>query len=241
MKIFCVRIGEKYGPEYEEYLERKLPEYDFVWIRKPFMKGVALQWNKMQVMGMDIDEPVVVMDIDIILTGNYKEIFDYPINRGQFLAMPGWWRRLGADQWKINGGFFKYYPSDMNYLYNIFVSNPKMWQQKFIKDGTTAGPVNGEQHFVEMGVKDANMELIILPNSWFTRWATPDVVERPLRYEGGSYEDWQYEITKLYKEKTGNDYLYMDGEFHPDIKFIHFTNSLNKPHNWEDYKYFVDE
>ena len=29
MKILAVRIGEKYGPEYETYLEKKLPEYDF--------------------------------------------------------------------------------------------------------------------------------------------------------------------------------------------------------------------
>ena len=33
MKIFAVRIGERYGPEYEKYLEAKLPEYDFHWIR----------------------------------------------------------------------------------------------------------------------------------------------------------------------------------------------------------------
>jgi len=28
----------------------------------------------------------------------------------------------------------------------------------------------------------------------------------------------------------------MGGEFHPDIKFVHFTHRNNKPHEWEDYK-----
>ena len=38
-----------------------------------------------------------------------------------------------------------------------------------------------------------------------------------------------------YNKITGNDYIYLGGEFHEDIKFVHFTHSLNKPHLWEDY------
>ena len=38
MKILCVRIGDKYGPEYETYLEKKLPECEFIWIREPYDK-----------------------------------------------------------------------------------------------------------------------------------------------------------------------------------------------------------
>ena len=34
MKILAVRIGDKYGPEYETYLERKLP-FEFIWVREP--------------------------------------------------------------------------------------------------------------------------------------------------------------------------------------------------------------
>ena len=47
MKILAVRIGNKYGPEYEEYLEGKLPQHEFVWIREPYHPEVKLQWNKM--------------------------------------------------------------------------------------------------------------------------------------------------------------------------------------------------
>ena len=30
MKIVAVRIGDKYGPEYEKYLESKLPQHEFI-------------------------------------------------------------------------------------------------------------------------------------------------------------------------------------------------------------------
>jgi len=60
MKILAVRIGDKYGPQYEKYLESKLPNYDFIWVREPINDKVLLQWNKMQGMNLDIDEPICV-------------------------------------------------------------------------------------------------------------------------------------------------------------------------------------
>ena len=92
MKIFAVRIGDRYGPEYEQYLQDKLPEYDFHWIHEPIQKDILMQWNKMSVMNMDIDEPVVVMDIDVLLINDYKELFEFPVKKGEFVSIPGWWR-----------------------------------------------------------------------------------------------------------------------------------------------------
>ena len=222
MKIFAVRIGTKYGPEYETYLEKRLPEYDFHWIREPYHKEVELQWNKMWVMSLDIDEPVCVMDIDVLLVNDYKKIFEYPVERGEFLAMPGWWRDTKREGYNINGGFFKYHPIDCNYIYEKFMSDINYWQQYYIKNGVTKGPVNGEQYFVEDCVK-RKLKLKLLPNEWFTRW------------ESNTNDNWQGQITTKYRKITGNDYIYLGGEFHPDIKFVHFTHSLNKPHEWKDY------
>ena len=112
MKIIAVRIGEKYGIEYEKYLEKKLSQHEFVWIREPYHPEVKLQWNKMWGMQLDLDEPICVMDIDILLTNDYNEVFDFPVKRGQFAAMPGWWRDRKKHPFMINGGFFKYYPKD---------------------------------------------------------------------------------------------------------------------------------
>ena len=66
MKIVAIRVGDKYGPEYETYLQEKLPQHEFIWIRKPIREDVLLQWNKMYGMSLDIDEPIVVMDIDVL-------------------------------------------------------------------------------------------------------------------------------------------------------------------------------
>ena len=76
MKVFCLRIGNKYGPEYERYIEKKLEDYDLTWVREPLDKRVALQWNKMFFMGLDIDEPICVIDIDLIFLNDYKKLFD---------------------------------------------------------------------------------------------------------------------------------------------------------------------
>ena len=135
MKIVAVRIGDKYGPEYEKYLESKLPEHEFIWVREPINDKIQLQWNKMYAMNLDIDEPVVVMDIDVVLVNDYKKLFDYPIKKGQFLSIPGWWRDTSGKKHKINGGFFKYYPKDCKYIYDRFMQQPIYWQKYYISKG----------------------------------------------------------------------------------------------------------
>lgn len=221
MKVYCFRIGNKYGPEYEDYINKKLKDYEVIWIREPYDSRVALQWNKMMCMALDIDEPIVVLDIDIILTGDYKKLFDYPVERGEFLSIPAWWGT--RDGWSINGGFFKYYPTDCHYMYDIFMEDPKHWQKYYIKKKLTVGPVNGEQFFVEEHVKQ-KLDLKLIPKSWVTRWTNDD--------------DINAKVAERYKENTNLKYLIKDDEFHSDIKLVHFTTSLNKPHESKLYKYY---
>ena len=145
--------------------------------------------------------------------------------------MPGWWRDTDREGYKINGGFFKYYPTDCEYIYEKFMQDYKHWQSYYILNKTTTGPVNGEQYFVEDSVKE-NLELKLLPNEWFTRWVVDEDIV------GRSMTKWQVQITRKYQKITGNDYIFLGGEFHPDIKFVHFTNRLNKPHEWSEYGNF---
>ena len=232
MKLVTVRIGKKYGPEYETYLEKKLPDYEFIWVRKPIQDNVMLQWNKMYGMNLDIDEPICVMDIDILLINNYKKIFEYPIERGEFLAKPGWWRDTNSEKYKINGGFFKYYPKDVKYIYDKFMQQPGYWQNYYIENKTTKGPVNGEQYFVEDSVRE-RLKLKLLPNAWFTRWTIDGLpTVRDIK-------EWQINLTSKYKKVSGNDYIYLGNQFHPDIKMVHFTHSMNKPHLWKDYEQHI--
>ena len=234
MNIVAVRIGNKYGPEYETYLEEKLPEYNFIWIREPYHPEVTLQWNKMWGMQLNQDGPICVIDIDILLMNDYEKIFEYPIKPGQFLAMPGWWRNDSVN-YKINGGFFKYYPKNCKYIYDKFMDNIHYWQRYYIDNGQTTGPVNGEQYFVEDSVKE-RLKLITLPAEWFTRWVADGKV---IDFKDST--TWQTKMTKRYEALSGNNYIYLGGEFHPDIKFVHFSNHKNKPHEWEDYEKVLEK
>jgi hypothetical protein len=233
MKVFCVRIGDKYGQEYEDYIERKLgSDYEVVWIREEMIPGqVKLQWNKMYPMSLDLEEPVCVIDIDMLLTNDYKQAFDYPIQRGQFLAMRAWWRDTLHPDYSINGGFFKYYPKDCNYIYDKFVSDVWHWQTHYIKNQVTMGPINGEQYFVEDSVKE-KLELIHLPSSWAVRWLSDYDLNENV------YLEWQNEFRKKYLNETGNKYVYL-GDFHPDIKIVHFTHGENFPHTWKFFEHYV--
>jgi len=170
-------------------------------VSETIQDNVKLQWNKMYGMNLDIDEPICVIDIDILLINDYTKIFEYPIERGEFIAMPGWWRDTNQEKYKINGWFFKYYPKDVKYIYDKFMKNPGYWQKYYIKNGTTKGPINGEQYFVEDSVRE-RLKLKLLPNEWFTRWTMGDLINKKLR------EDWETQITNKYKRVTGNNYIY---------------------------------
>tara|TARA_R100001377_G_scaffold84808_3_gene69224 strand:+ start:296 stop:997 length:702 start_codon:yes stop_codon:yes gene_type:complete len=233
MDIVAIRIGTKYGQEYEDYLNKKLSKHNIIWIHEPYHPDVTLQWNKMWGMQMDTDEPICVMDIDVLLVGDYEKIFDFPIKRGQFAAMPGWWRDTEKEGYTINGGFFKYYPKDCKYIYDKFMLDIRGWQAHYIEAGIAKGPVNGEQYFVEDSAKE-RLELVTLPDAWFTRWVTDESINY-----GKDMTKWQVQLTNKYRKLTGNDYIYLGGEFHEDIKLVHFTHRMNQPHNWEDYKNFV--
>ena len=227
MRIFAVRIGKKFGQDVEDYINSKLP--NVTWIRDS-LPGVNLQWNKMRVMNMDIDEPVVVIDIDLEFINDYMDAFEYPIERGEFLSAKSWWRdTVRSDlSYSVNGGFFKYYPKDVKYIYDKFMTHPGHWKTYYIKNKTTKGPINGEQYFVEDSVRE-RLNLKLLPCSWFTRWTTGDLINKVNKI------DWQSQITTKYREVTGNEYIYLGDKFHSDIKMVHFTHSMNKPHEWIDY------
>ena len=107
------------------------------------------------------------------------------------------------------------------------------WQNYYIKNGVTKGPINGEQYFVEDSVNE-KLKLKLIPTSWVTRWCSDEAV-----INGQDMHTWQSKTMTKYQKLTGNEYIYLGGEFHPDIKLVHFTHHANKPHNWEGYKYFV--
>ena len=76
VKVYAVRVGNRYGPKYEDYLRSKIPNIQFLNEEKENFK---LQWNKLHFFNLNLDEPICVIDIDIKLINEYQKLFDYPI------------------------------------------------------------------------------------------------------------------------------------------------------------------
>lgn len=200
VKVFAVRTGNKYGTEYETYLKEKLPNITFLNEEK---EGFIRQWNKIHFFNMDIDEPICVIDIDITLENDYMEMFNYPIKRGEFLSMRSWWEDKGACE--LNGGFYKFYPSDTKYIYEEFKQNQRYWETHFIKSGLKRGPVNGEENYVDFMVRKM-LQLKFVPDTWVTR-----MIPNPSK-----------EYLKDLNIKYAGTYCYI-GAYNPDIKLVHYT------------------
>jgi len=201
MEIRAVRIGNKYGPEYEAYLKSKIPNIQFI---NEERDGLKLQWNKVHFFNLDINEPVCVIDIDILLINDYMDIFNYPIQPGEFLSMRQWWDPNSKSE--INGGFYKFYPKDTKYIYDTMMQSPEYWMNYFIQNGDKPGPVNGEENFVEKMVKQ-KLKLKFIPDEWTCRMK----------------EDKKF-LAKM-NNLSSLPYVYL-GEYNPKIKLVHF-NGLN--------------
>ena len=204
-KIYAVRVGDKYG----EHYERALPFVDH-WIRHE-EAGVRLQWNKLRCFEGE-KCPVIVIDIDLTFMNDYQDLFSLPVERGEFLTTRNWW---GQDnpvtmKYKIAGGFYKFWPEDTEYILDIFHEDPLRWQNYYIENGTTVGPVNGEMNFVEDCVRgrigNNPLKMKFVPDAWHTKWKNEPTKE------------YMYRMSKLYD----NDYLWL-GDFHPDIKLVHYA------------------
>ena len=204
-KIYAVRVGDKYG----EHYEKALPFVDH-WIRHE-EAGVRLQWNKLRCFEGE-KCPVIVIDIDLTFMNDYQDLFSLPVERGEFLTTRNWW---GQDnpvtmKYKIAGGFYKFWPEDTEYILDIFHEDPLRWQNYYIQNGTTVGPVNGEMNFVEDCVRgrigNNPLKMKFVPDAWHTKW------------KNEPSKEYMYRMSKLYD----NDYLWL-GDFHPDIKLVHYA------------------
>jgi hypothetical protein len=208
-KIYAVRIGEKYGIHYEHDLEQKLGH--ITWIREE-EPGVLLQWNKLRAFNENTEQAIVLIDIDLEFIGSYTDLFELPIERGEFLTTRSWWGQDNptAVPYKISGGFYKFYPKDTRHIYETFRQDKEFWQTHYIKEGITKGPVNGEMNFVEDCIRGRvgnhkPLHMKFVPDSWHTT------------FRNDKDHEYLSRLTKAYK----HDYLWL-GDFHPDIKMVHY-------------------
>jgi hypothetical protein len=183
MKFFAVCTRPRYDHTHVERLVEQLHQHysgdiDFtVYTDRPDSFGdihaVAIehtlcerQWYKVDFAGhmnIDLNEPIIVMDIDLTIIRNIDHIIDMPVQPHQFAAIERWWRAPNQPM-NINGGMYKYYPSTCQHIFQKFYSAPKHWQNNYRQ--YSRNQVTGEQYFMWESVRDTH-EIITFPADAF--------------------------------------------------------------------------
>ena len=133
MKLVTVRIGNKYGPEYETYLEKNYPIMNLYGCENQYKIMCSYNGTKMYGMNLDIDEPICVMDIDVLLINDYKKIFEFSIEKGEFLLMLVGGEIQIKSSIKLMVGSLNTILKDVKYIYEKFMSNLSHVRTHYIK------------------------------------------------------------------------------------------------------------
>ena len=150
-----------------------------------------LQWHKMKfhdpsLTNITKGEDCIVMDIDMKILNNIDEILTYPISKNEYGVTRRWYSDK-QDKCSINGGFQKFKMGYTKELYNIFSSNFRKWQEYFIENDLSIGPVSGEQNFIDMHIEEIGLKKNYLPDYWFSKYhekILDNYLKRRYRYFG---------------------------------------------------------
>lgn len=184
-------------------------------IIKPILiKDKKLQWYKLDFFkpGFTDHQNIVVMDIDVDIVGNVDFIFE-PFEG--FVGTHRWWWRWREDKENLpialSGTMYKFKNGEHDCVVNTFESNIDYWQEYFIKNGTTNGPVNGEQHFVQKVLTDSNTQFSYFPTEHIIKWHIEDYI-------------MQLKLQSDYEKHTGNDYI-DDKYWNPAVRIVHYAGN----------------
>ena len=170
-----------------------------------------LQWFKLDYFKKDFikNEDIILMDIDLDIVGNVNFIFQEYTG---FVGTHRWWWRWREDKsndnFALSGTMYKFKNGEYQYIVDTFEENIEYWQEYFIKNDITKGPVNGEQHFVQKMLVDNNAEKSYFPEQKIVKWSN-DVLSQ-LKLENDFFK-----YTKL-------NYIH-DEDWHPSIRIVHYA------------------
>jgi hypothetical protein len=206
--ICVTHFGNKYSTKYLDNLQNGIArnysgDFNFL-VTTDCPNG---HWDKITY--FECEKPTIIMDIDILITGNLNELINYDVPKDTLAAFPRWWKRGGCP---INGGFYKINPGPN--IWNViekFYSDPEFWIQYY---GDLVGsPGKGEQNFVY----DSIRQIEKLPGRWIG-----------IHTEGSERYD-QNIMDKYYREY--NMPLMEKNKFGDQIKLIHFIYDDNMIEN----------
>jgi hypothetical protein len=239
MAICTVLTGNKYSVDHVNTLFNSLKEnttkvFDFYCYTDhegldPDIKKIPLintdkklQWYKLDYFKKGFVENVnqILMDIDLDIVGNVDFLFeDYE----GFVGTHRWWWRWREDrEAKLNkispediialsGTVYKFKNGEYQYIVDTFEQDIPYWQEYFIKNKTTVGPVNGEQHFVQKMLTDNNANFSYFNPAKIIKWHKTDI-------------DMQMKLENSYYKWTNNEYIENDN-WHDDIRIVHYAGS----------------
>jgi hypothetical protein len=205
----CVTyFGNKYSTKYLDNLQNGIARNysgDFNFLVETDCPNN--HWDKIKF--FECDNPRVIMDIDILVTGNLDELINYEVPENTLAAFPRWWKRSGCP---INGGFYKINPGPNIWsVVDKFYSDPEFWIRYY---GHLVGtPGKGEQDFVYESVYLINE----LPGQWLG-----------IHTDGSKRYD-QDVVNKYYYEY--NSTLMKNNKFGDKVKLVHFIYDDNMIEN----------
>lgn len=196
-------------------------------IRIPFLrKNKKLQWYKVDFFSKFLfyrnklieekeSEAIIVMDIDLDIIGNVDFLFN-PFHQNEFWCSHRWWWRWREDrngESPVSGTVYKFMNGEFEReVYWQFEKAIKFWENYFIDNGITKGPVNGEQHYIQKQLGTGGHNLKFFPEKHIVKWNEDDFM-------------MQTKLEKQYKDWSGNSYIENDEGFHEDVKIVHYAGS----------------
>lgn len=232
--ILTVLNGKKYGVDYVNKLYNKLRNntkhsfnfYCYTDYNSEFEKGINIipitkkdkkaQWYKLDFFKKNFveDEDVIVMDIDMEIIGNVDFLFDN-VESNEFRGTHRFWWRWREDkenkEFALSGSVYKFKNGEHQYVVEEFERNIPYWEEYFINNRTTTGPINGEQHFVQMMIQKMCSKITMFPEKHIVKWNENDFYMQTF-------------IEHNYNKYSGNTYLFKD-TFHPDVRIVHYAGN----------------
>ena len=175
-----------------------------------------LQWYKLDYFKKNIidGEDIILMDIDQVVIRNCDFLFD-SVDNNEFRGTHRFWWRWREDKenkkFALSGSIYKFKNGEHQYIVDKFEEDIEYWQEYFIKNGTTSGPVNGEQHFVQKMLEDNKTKTSMFPEKYIVKWHENDFYIQTC-------------IEHDYKKWSGNSYL-LEEDWHKDVKVIHYAGN----------------
>lgn len=179
---------------------------------------VNKQWFKLYFHDMPVfaGQKCLILDIDYLILSDMKEIIEWDLPPKHFGCHRRWWSAR-TSYCDISGGLQMFWQGDTWHLKHIFLDQPEYYQRKYIMSGA-APPVEvaGEQNFVNEFV---SIKRSYLPENWFAKY-DPSLVTF---------------MNSLWKQKgMEDDYYQFDGHFSPSIKMVHFADTNNMIHEYDE-------